>query len=70
MRRNPFYQLQAGAMVTGPAENLIEAFFGPRQHDAHMQAWRWHNYTSRYDEAAVMEALRRALVEPVVIGRG
>jgi hypothetical protein len=69
MKPNPFYALQSGAMVTGPAENLIEVFFGPRQADAHMQAYRWHQYTSRYDESAVMEALRRALFEPVVIGR-
>ena len=69
MKPNPFYALQAGAMVTGPAENLIEAFFGSR-YDAHVQAYRWHQYTNRYDEGAVMEALRRALVEPVVIGRG
>ncbi len=67
---SPFSTLPAGAMVSGPTENLIEAFFGPRQADAHMQAYRWHKYTSRYDEAAVMAALRRALVEPVVIGRG
>jgi len=70
MKQNPFYALPAGAMVTGPAESLLEVFFGPRQADAHCQAYRWHQYTNRYDEAAVMEALRRALVEPVVIGSG
>ncbi len=68
MRLNPFPPIPAGTMVTGPAENLIEAFFGPRQADAHMQAYRWNEYTKGYDEGAVMAALRRALVEPVVIG--
>lgn len=67
---NSFSILPAGTMVSGPAENLIEAFFGPRQADAHMQAWRWNEYTKVYDEGAVMAALRRALVEPVMIGRG
>jgi len=64
MRRSPFTTLPANTMVTGPIEVLVEALFGDRQHDAHMQAWRWHTYTSRYDETAVMEALRRALHEP------
>ena len=68
MQRTPF-TLPAGTMVTGPAENLIEAFFGSR-YDAHIQQWKWAEYTKSYDETAVMAALRRALVEPVVIGRG
>jgi hypothetical protein len=29
-------------VVTADTEMFIEVFFGPRQHDAHLQAWRWH----------------------------
>ena len=46
MRSNPFYELPSNAMVTGSAEALIDAFFGPKQHDQHCQLWRWHCYTS------------------------
>ena len=63
MQRNPFYQLQSGAMVSGPAEVLIEAFFGCR-YDAHCQAYRWHQYSAVRDMEAVDEALRLALIEP------
>jgi hypothetical protein len=52
-------------IVTADTETLIEAFFGPRQHDAQMQAWRWHqtmldispNY---FNEISVRQAAKRA----------
>lgn len=29
-------------IVTADTKTFIEAFFGSRQHSAHLQAWRWH----------------------------
>ena len=64
MRANPFYQLQSGAMVTGPAERLIEAFFAV-PHTSHIQAWRWHEFTKHDAErmASVNAAMQIILTE-------
>lgn len=52
-------------IVTAETHEFIEAFFGPRQQSAHLQAWRWHqtmldinpNYLH---EIAARQAAKRA----------
>jgi hypothetical protein len=53
-------------IVTAETQEFIEAFFGPRQHNSQMQAWRWHqtmleinpNYLS---DIAARQAQKRAI---------
>jgi hypothetical protein len=61
---NPFYKLPSGSMVSGPTERLIEEFFGPRNADHHVNAYRWHVFTGgeagyAAREAAVKETVRQ-----------
>ena len=52
-------------VVTAETEEFIEALFGPRDHNSHMQAYRWHrtmvagnpNYL---EEIAARQAAKRA----------
>jgi len=41
-------------------EAMLEAFFCV-QHNEHMKAWRWHQFTKNSDMDAVDAALREAL---------
>lgn len=52
-------QNQTFPSVSRNMEVLLEAFFNV-QHNEHMKAWRWHLYTSKYDQEAVDVALREA----------
>jgi hypothetical protein len=42
----PPFMAQKGSshmlIVTADTQEFIEEFFGPRQHTAHLQPWRWH----------------------------
>lgn len=50
-------------IYTGTPEELIELLAGPRQHDAHCGAWRWHLLTkdNAAREAAVKDTLRQMI---------
>jgi hypothetical protein len=41
-------------------EAMLEAFFNV-QHNEHMKAWRWHQFTKNSNQEAVDVALREAL---------
>ena len=52
-------------VVTAETEEFIEALFGPRDHNSHMQAYRWHlvmaGMNSNYlDDIAIRQAEKRA----------
>lgn len=40
-------------------EAMLEAFFNVQPIE-HVKAWRWHQYTSKYDQDAVDAALAKA----------
>lgn len=44
-------------IITGPAEDVLEAFRGPQQADEHCKGWRWELYmqNAKRADAAVRE---------------
>ncbi len=44
----------------GPTGLIAECLFGPRQHDAHCQGWRWHQYISDMNLKERAANVRRA----------
>ena len=52
-------------VITAETEEFIEALFGPRDHNSHMQAYRWHlvmaGMNSNYlDDIAIRQTEKRA----------
>lgn len=49
----------------GTTEEIIDIFFGPRQHDEHCRGHRWHLYMADMGkrEAAVRAELRKMIAE-------
>jgi hypothetical protein len=50
-------------VATGSTEDVIDCLFGPRQYDAHMKGWRWHQFTRGAEQraASVDEAVRKLI---------
>ena len=53
-------------IITGTADQIGELLHGPRQHNEHCKAWRWHRYVTdaRYAErAAAVKAAQQRLAD-------
>lgn len=52
-------------VVTAETEEFIEALFGPRDHNSHMQAYRWHLYMADIGkrEASMRAELKKMIAE-------
>lgn len=52
-------------VATGSTEEIMEALFGPAQHDEHCKGWRWHLYMRDVKRGmrAVDDEVRKMIAE-------